>query len=250
MYLVFCSSSDESALWAYQGLKQAGVESIELVLAETLALGAQWEHRLDRAGAHLKISLPDGRTVCGSRIRGVLNRLHSPSPLSFEYAAAADKEYAQTELQAFYLSWLHGLPGVVINRPTPQGLCGAWSHASEWMLRASRAGLRIKSYRQSAHDAPDQFYRAPMPQGTMTQNVIAFDGEIFGGEVSASVARGCAVLAREANAEILAVEMYLEDDGEWTFAHANTAPDLSLGGSPLLASIARKLVGGNVAISE
>jgi hypothetical protein len=44
--------------------------------------------------------------------------------------------------------------------------------------------------------------------------------------------------------------MYLEDDGEWTFAHANTAPDLSLGGSPLLASIARKLVGGNVAISE
>ena len=59
MWLVLCSSSDPSGLWIYQGLKQLGVAPLELVLAEWLAYGAQWEHRLDGTSTHLKIVLPD-----------------------------------------------------------------------------------------------------------------------------------------------------------------------------------------------
>lgn len=80
MWLVFCSSSDPSGLWIYQGLKQLGVAPLELVLAEWLAYGAQWEHRLDATGTHLKIGLPDGRALCSSRIRGAINRLLAPLP--------------------------------------------------------------------------------------------------------------------------------------------------------------------------
>jgi len=241
MYLVLCSSYDSPALWAYEGLKQLGVAPIELVLAESLALASQWEHRLDRNGTHLKIVLADGRVICGSRVRGTINRLHAPSPRIAQQAVDSDREYAQSELQAFYLSWLNGLPGVVINRPTPVGLCGAWYHASEWASRASRAGLRITRHRQSGHDNPDQSYQRPLPHGIAKHTVIAFRGEVFGREVSRPIADACVRLASSAKAELLGVDMYLDVDGQWTFAHASTSPDLSLGGAPLLMRLAQEL---------
>src|SRR3984885_3725790 len=179
MWLVLCSSSDPSGLWAYQGLKQLGVAPLELVLAEWLAYGARWEHRLDPTSTHLKIILPDGRALCSSRIRGAINRLLAPPVAQTQRAVESDKEYAQPELQAFYLSWLNGLPGVVINRPTAVGLCGSWYHPSEWAYRASRAGLPVPTYRQTGHDAPEFSYRSLAAAGAQMLRVIAFRGELF-----------------------------------------------------------------------
>jgi len=244
MWLVLCSSSDPSGLWVYQGLKQLGVAPLELVLAEWLAYGSQWEHRLDGSGTHLKIVLPDGRTLCSSRIRGAINRLLAPSPGIAQRAVASDKEYAQAELQAFYLSWLKGLPGVVINRPTAVGLCGSWYHASEWVYRASRAGLATPVYRQTGHDAPEKCYRSLAPEGAAKLNVITFRGEVFGGQVPESTVRACAKLAHEAGTEMLGIELYAAEDGEWTFANATPSPDLSVGGMPLLQSLAQALTQG------
>lgn len=246
MYLVLCSASDPSGLWAYEGLRHLGVAPVELVLSEHLAQGARWEHRLDRRGAHIKVALPDGRVLCGSRIRGAINRLSGPPPVIAQQAAESDREYAQAELQAFYLSWLNALPGVVINRPTPVGLCGAWYHASEWALRAGRAGLTVRPYRQSAHDAPDQFYRPQAPAGTATQSFIAFGGEVFGGELYGlklpePVQEACTKLALDTKAQILGLELYLNADGRWSFAGASPSPDLRLGGLPLLQRMAQEL---------
>jgi hypothetical protein len=241
MWLILCSSSDPSGLWVYEGLKQLGVAPLELVLTEWLAYGSRWEHRLDGNGTHLKIVLADGRVLCSSRIRGAINRLLVPSPGLVQRAVAADKEYAQAELQAFYLSWLKGLPGVVINRPSAVGLCGSWYHPSEWACRASRAGLPVPTYRQSGHDAPEQCYRSPAREGAATLNVITFRGEIFGGQVPESTVNACSKLAEQAGTEMLGVELYAAEDGEWTFANATPYPDLSLGGRPLLQNLAQAL---------
>ncbi len=244
MWLVLCSSSDPSGLWIYQGLKQLGVAPLELVLAEWLAYGAQWEHRLDGAGTHLKIVLPDGRVLCSSRIRGVVNRVIAPPAAQAQRAAESDKDYAQAEIQAFYLSWLNGLPGVVINRPTAVGLCGSWYHPSEWAYRASRAGLPVAPYRQSSHDAPELGYRSLAAQGAQTLNVIAFQGQVFGGTLPESIARGCRRLAEDVQAEMLGVEFYATENGQWTFANANPCPELSTGGLPLVQHLTQVLTEG------
>jgi hypothetical protein len=246
MWLVLCSSSDASGLWVYEGLRQLGVAPLELVLAESLAYGCRWEHRLDAGGTHIKIVLPDGRVLCSSQIRGAINRLLAPPGIA-QRAVAADKDYAQAELQAFYLSWLKGLPGVVVNRPTPMGLCGSWYHPSEWNHRASRAGLSAPAYRQSAHDALEHCYRLPSPEAAAKLNVIAFQGEIFGGrapELPEPVARACARLAQDAGAEMLEIELYAAGNGDWTFANATPYPDLTLGGKPLLQRLAQALTEG------
>ncbi len=255
MYLVLCSATDASGLWAYEGLKHLGVAPLELVLAESLAQPAtRWEHRIDRSGAHIKIALPDGRVLCGSRIRGAINRLTGPSPMIAQQAADSDREYAQAELQAFYLSWLNGLPGLVLNRATPSGLCGAWHHASEWAMLAGRAGLPVRAYRQSASDAPEQFYMPRAPEGVVPYSFIAFAGEVFGGELYGvqlpePVVQACARLANDAKAQVMGTDLYLDGhgldtEGRWSFASATPSPDLRVGGMPLLRRIAEELTEG------
>jgi len=244
MYLVLCSASDFSGLWVCDGLRQLGIAPLELVLAESLACASLWEHRLQGSRTHLKITLPDGRTVCSSRIRGVINRLLAPAPGAAYRAAESDREYAQAELHAFYLSWLKGLPGRVVNPPTAVGLSGSWYHASEWVSRASRAGLTVRPYRQSSHDAPEDSFRPLAPEGAARLSLITFGGQLFGGSVSAAIGCACARLAREAQAELLGVELYREGAGAWIFAGATPQPDLSIGGTPLLQCLARELTQG------
>lgn len=249
MWLILSSSSDPSGIWARQGLRHLGLIPLEFVTAENLASRCQWEHRLGSGGTHLQFALADGRVFTSSAVRGVLNRLYAPSPLALERAAASDRDYAQAELLAFYLSWLNGLPGVVINRPTPAGLSGPWLHPSEWMLRASRAGLRTPVYRQGSRGAADpgnnSFCRSSAANRITTQSVIAFAGEIFGGMVPASIAQACGRLVEEAGAAMLGIDLYADEHGRWTFAAATPTPDLRCGGMPLLRRLAQVLVLGD-----
>ncbi len=244
MWLVLCSSSDASGLWVYEGLRQLGVGPIELVVSERLAFGSRWEHRLQGSATQFRVTLPDGRVLCSSRIQGVINRLLTPAPGIEQQAAISDREYAQAELQAFYLSWLQGLPGVVINRPGAIGLCGPWYHSSEWVCHASRAGLKAPVYRQNSHDTAERGYASLAPERATTINLIAFRGEVYGARVPETVARACSRLAQEARTELLGIELYASQDGEWMFASATPCPALAVGGAPLLHSLAEALTQG------
>jgi len=241
MWLVLCSSADTAALWAYQGLKQLGLGPLELVTAEHLASASRWEHRLRGLKTEVSITLADGRVIDGSQVRGVLNRMHAPSELTTQRAVASDKSYAQSETQAFYLSWLHGLPGVVINRPTPYGLSGAWLHPSEWTMRACLVGLRTLVYRQSARDLPNQNYPTFAPQSPNAKSIIALQGKVFGHEVPDAVAQACGRLAADAGAAMLGVDLNLDHHGQWRFASATPSPELRHGGMPLLHHMAQIL---------
>lgn len=246
MWLVLCSASDPSGLWAYHGLRQLGVAPLELLTAESLADGSRWEHRLDGNGTHLKVTLPDGRVLCSSQIRGALNRLLGPSPEALQRAVPSDRDYAQAELFAFYLSWLKGLPGEVINRPTSVGLSGPWYHRSEWAHRAARAGFPTPIYRLTGRDAPDQGYRSLAPDGASILSLITLRGQVFGGLVPDSIERSCARLAEEAGTDMLGIELYSNGNYKWTFANATASPDLTRGGMPLLRRLAQILTEGAI----
>jgi len=243
MWIVLCSATDTSALWAYQGLRQLGIAPLELVTAEALSTATHWEHSLN-GGAHVTIRLADGRTICSSNIRGVLNRLSGPAPELLQRAVEADREYVQAEMYAFYLSWVHSLPGVVINRPTPLGLSGPWHHPSEWVYRASRAGLPTPPYRLSGRDSLDEAFGTLAPKGATTLTLITLCGRVYGGFVPDSTARGCASLAESAGTDVLGISLFLNSDARWTFAGAMPLPDLTVGGEPLLRALSSKLIEG------
>lgn len=234
MWTILCASHDHAAIWAWDGLRSRGLKPVELVTAECLAFSPAWDHRVGSDGAHVKIALQDGRVVCSSQICGVLNRLTAPSPDLIAHAIPTDSEYATCELQAFYLSWLNSLSGVVINRPSPLGLSGGWRHTSEWAIRAARAGLRVASYRQSARDAADRGYFPLTPEGVTPATVIVLRDKVFGAVMPEAINAACIRMARAENVEMFGIDLYQGAEGEWMFGYATPTPNLLIGGEPLL----------------
>jgi hypothetical protein len=240
VYLVLCYEWDIPGLWAYEKLRHIGLTPIELVTAWPLALAKTWEHCLGQKGASLKISLDDGRLLDSSHIRGVLNRLTSIPQDLISHAVAEDREYASSELTAFYLSWLSSFR-CVINRPTPQGLAGAWRHRSEWALLAARAGLDAPPYRQSSASRPQDGYGSFASSEDTVTNVIVLKDELFGSPVPHQVAEACRKLATSAESDLLGIDFLDSGHGTLTFAHATPVPDLTFGGDDLIEALARTL---------
>ena len=155
MWLIFGSTADLSAIWAFEGLSARGLAPVQFVSGALLASSLTWEHRIGAGGAHVKISLADGRTIESASVRGVLNRLTWFPYEHVSLAHPADRDYACQELAGFYTSWLYAMPKPVLNRPTPLGMAGAWRHPSEWARLAGQAGLSVPIYRQDSRN-PEQ----------------------------------------------------------------------------------------------
>lgn len=259
MWLVLCSANDISAHWAYHGLKQRGLDPLEMVYAEALPFSLSWEHRVSRSGVSVSITLPDGRLIDSGSIRGVINRLIAvPSP---RMAHSPDGEYATQEFSALFLSWMYGLPGPVLNRATPQGLCGQWRHISEWVWLASKAGLPAPHYKQSSQDQINEMIteRRLFPLGTPTRTVIVVNGRVCSGDVPPLISEGCRRLSELAETSLLGIEFAIELNGEgldanWIFAGATPMPDLRYGGEELLdqlaAILAESAVEGRSAVEQ
>jgi hypothetical protein len=245
MWLVLCASTDLSAIWAYEGLKNRGLEPIWLVTTKALAYGVRWEHRVGADGACVDITLADGSRIRNIDVRGVLNRiLYMPSD-SLVLIHPSDRDYVLEELGTFFLSWLYALPGPMLNRPTPQGLSGQWRHASEWICLASRAGLPTANYRQSSHDLSQGMSVATSvaPPGTPVSTILVVDGHLAGPPAPAHIVEGCLRLGALSKTLLLGAEFTVEPGDRWTFVGATTHPDLRPGGEPFLDLLARALEG-------
>ena len=238
MYLVLCSQNDRPALWAYHKLRAAGLDSIQLVTASSLASSKSWEHRLGTVGVELKVELEDGRHLCRSEIDGVLNRLIAAPADTIAQAVAEDREYAAAESTAFYLGWLQSLRGV-INAPSPQGLCGAWRHASEWVMLGARAGLKTPTFRQTSVDLSLDGFHSLAPPDAPVRNVIVLRDQLHGAAVPQSLGEACRKLAALAATDLLGVDLFESETGELLFGHATPFPDLTLGGDELIEGLVR-----------
>jgi hypothetical protein len=243
MWLVLCASSDLSAIWAYEGLRQRGLDPVRLITTEEFDYRVHWEHRVGAAGASVNLTLADGTRIRSSDLRGMLNRIVYVPTGNLLLIRPADRDYVQEELGTFFLSWLYALPGPMLNRPSPQGLSGQWRHASEWLCLAARTGLPTATYRQSSQDLSQgaSIATSVVPPGTPVRTVLVVDGHLAGPPAPAHILEGCRRLGALAKTALLGAEFSVKAGDKWTFVGATTHPDLRPGGERLLDLLARAL---------
>jgi hypothetical protein len=247
MWLAFCDSTDQAALWAAEGLRTRGLDPLVWVSPEGLAGSRCWEHRVNRTGADIAITLADGSRLESKAVRGVLNRLVTVPYEPLRHVEPEDCEYASQELTAFFLSWLHALPCPVLNRATPQGLSGSWRHRSEWVWLSAQAGLPTPRYRQSSlSDEEVRDAKGTSPAGAVV-TVLAVGQHVVGESAPPSILNGCRRLAHLTGTPLLGIEFTADSDGAWTFSGATPQPNLRRGGDALLDALASALQGGKEA---
>jgi hypothetical protein len=235
-WLVLCDSRDRAALWAHERLSALGLAPLELVTSGDLA-GAGFEHRIDEEGASTVITLTDGRAVRSAEVRGTLNRLASAPAADLARLPPGDRDYALQELHALYLSWLHSLPGSLLNPPDHRGLCGAWRPPSQWADLGGRAGLAVR------RDVFPTGLDEDQPGAPVGEDAIVVGEHVFSRlPLTPAATAGCVRLAALAGTPILGIRF--EDAGSdraEVLAWAGPLPDLRLGGEPLVEALADAL---------
>lgn len=238
-WLILSQCDDPSARWASEGLQKRGLVPIEMVTTDMLGPAVRWDHRVGVHGASIEITLSEEKVISSHNTRGVLNRLRGiPSWRHFSRFHSDDHNYAQTELAAFFLSWLSCLPQPVLNRPTPHGFAGRERHLSEWALLTTAVGLQMPLYRQSSINCSEEVGdRQLMLEGTKLDTVLVIGQHSFG-TAPPDVRSACERLAILANTAILGVDFTSGLKGSWLFAGATPLPDLRVGGEPALDALA------------
>jgi hypothetical protein len=243
MWLVLCETHDASATWAFSALRARGLAPLEILGAQELALSDFQEHRLEGLRTTLRFRTEAGLQVDGQRLSGVINRLYTVPTGHWRQASEADRSYVQQEMFAFFLSWLHALPCPVLNRPTPQGLCGQWRQESEWAWLARQAGLPVAVYRQTSRDTIDEALgqRRLVPAGALVSTVIVVGGCVVGTPIPPDLRDGCLRLANLARTSLLGIDLVESPTRGWQFAGASPTPDLRLGGDALVDALMQEL---------
>ena len=232
MKLILCSEDDATAAWVYTTLRSLGCSDLELVTSRDLACATQWSHRITSDGCTVEIHLQDERRIDLASVDGVINRLSWPSRALIGRATCEDQDYAWTEMFAFYLSWLHTLPGKVFNRATPQGLCGSWRSTAQWMVLAGQAGFHVEPCCGS-----EMGWDRPPEEGRKLTQLVVFEGKPFGLPETREMEAACRGLFERSGTSLLGVEIYASKDSEWTFHNATPLPEMCVGGVDLLKEI-------------
>ncbi|MFF7444159.1 hypothetical protein [Streptomyces sp. NPDC008122] len=255
MWLVLCDAEDRAAQWAAAGLRERGLDPVELVDAGTLARTERSAHRIDeepgggqdrieadRTGdgaadgdrAHFALTLPDGRNLVSDAVHGVVNRLTFAPVHHLRFASPADTAYAMAEWDALVLSWLQCLAPVTVNRPSPLGLSGTLRSPAEWTVLAAAAGLAVSPLRLT-DDTGDE---PPMGRPP-TRTLVVLGDDVYGlhgGEAPDGLSPACLGLARSAGADLLGVHLEPDVHARYgaRFAGATLLPDLRIAGAPML----------------
>lgn len=243
-WAVICSPDDRSGPWAARGLRARGLDGTRLVTTDELVYSTRLTHEVSAAGVSSSIALGDGACL-GPGLRGALNRVTWVPSAHLARASPDDREYAVQELYALLTSVLHGLPGVVANRPDARGLSGPWLRTAEWAVAAGGAGLGCVGYRSTgADELPDHLLRSVIVVGS---TVVPASWPAPGPEadpqpIPQEVRRGCLRLAQAQGVLVLGVDFAVLDE-RWLVCRATPTPDLRRGGDRLLDALAATLQG-------
>lgn len=241
MILVLSNDGDECSTWLCERLAGCGCDPVLMLTSSQLAGSRDWEHRIDRSGARVAFTLPDGQRIVSGDVRGTVNRLLFPPASRLLLSLPADRSYVQQEWMAFFLSWIQALPDPVLNRPTGQSLSGEWRHRSQWTMFAVRAGLPIRPYAQDGSVVPDAWLsdRSLLALGWQPRTLLVIAGRVIG-DAPPRILDGVASLARMAATPLLGID-FAERAGEWVLAGATPQPDLRLGGESAVAALVEAL---------
>lgn len=154
-----------------------GAERVILATPTQLAAAPLWAHAVggeSRRRDRTILRLADGTVLDESRIGVVLNRLTGIEAPQLARSDPADAAYARHELWSLALSWLGGLGGRVVNRPTPRALHGPEPGHVPWLVAAARAGLRPRGLRfiADARAAGGERWPAHRPMQDALQGLV------------------------------------------------------------------------------
>lgn len=221
-------------------MRQRGLDPVRVLYSHSLLHDVAWEHRVQGDRAWTNVTLPCGTRINTLQLAGVLNRVASLPFASLAPVHPSDRLYVAHELQALFLSWLHGLAVPVLNRPTSFGLSGRLRHVSEWIWLATKAGLPNRGYRQTSREQPREWgaHVRTADAGTQLITLLVAGDCVIGPPVPTEIRAGCLRLSRLCGTALLGVEFAVGSDQRWAFAGVSTKPDLRLGGDPLLDALA------------
>lgn len=240
MILVICHEGDASAEWATHALRRRGL-SPTLMTGRDLAAITGWRHTVDPTGRTAwTVRLAGGDLLSSADVRGVLNRLTGVPWAWLRRIGGPDVDYAAREMQAFYLSWLQTLSEPILNRPTPQGLCGNMRHPSAWAALAASVGLPVRPFRQGCGDDPADVWQSTQePRGA---TLVVVGSQVIGPDALVRRYRtGCVRLSRKAGCALLGIDFAEFPVGEWRVTGASPLPDLIQFGESLADALADSL---------
>jgi hypothetical protein len=236
--IILCEVADGGALWAASELQIRGTRC-EIIFGSVLGAAPRIDHGIDAHGrSDVQITFPDGRQVSSATPSPILNRLMAAPIDRLRATGGEDFGYAMQEVYALHLSWLHSWPATIINRPTPQGLCGYFRHPSAWVALASQAGLLVSPWHQSDVDGPE------LAWGQRPVDARAFvvgDRVVLPPELPKNLAEPCSTLGLLAGSTLLGIDFARQQDGEWLFVGASPIPILQGGGAGLADALADAL---------
>jgi hypothetical protein len=237
MVMILHEPGDASASWLAERFAALG-RPADIVTSADLDTAILWDHRIDGDCASVAITLRDGRELSSAAAQPIVNRLSFVPFNAMREEAGRDFGYAVQEMFALYLSWLHAWPAPVINRPTPQGLCGNYRHPSVWTTLGRRAGLPVRPWRQSDRDAPDIAWQWAPAEATA---IALGDRVLLPPVLPQAFGDGCVALAGLADTALLGIDFARDGEGRWEMTSASPLPNLMLGGEPAAAMLAAAL---------
>jgi hypothetical protein len=160
-----------------------------------------------------------GREIPNREIRGVLTLLPFVDQRDLEHVHPEDRAYVASEMSAFLLAWLSALRCPVINRPSPECLCGPGWRVEQWLRLALRLGIPVQPIQRDSGAALDT---NPLDAGT----VVTVVGDRCFCDADPILAANAARLAGAAGVELLEVRFTGPARGD-RFVTANVCPDLS-----------------------
>lgn len=181
-----------------------------------------------RDGARLRIELPDGRTMAGEEVVGVVNRLFAPPPRSQAPVHAEDRGYVTQEWWAITVAWLGAFAGPVLNPASTSGLAGILPTPEALAVEAHRAGFRSPEVRRSSlDDAPNS--RGPSDPSRVVTALVVGNAAVTGGGApldDATTARVARVAARF-DLPLCVARLVLDPDGPPELLGLDAIPELA-----------------------
>ena len=229
--LILAHAEDNTALRMYALLrKKYAQETLRLVAAEYLAMAPHWIHQLDDRPASptplTSIILEDGCALEIDKNTVIFNRLQHAAMPHFYAADPSDHRYAEMEMYALWLSWLHSLGDQVINPPSPRFLAGAGFSRIEWIANAIQVGVPVVSFELDSRLEAHTLEQVESLSIFAAGESILFESserDLSSLEENAISATASA-LQRYSSCPILRISFSYENEA-WHFNHADPIPE-------------------------
>lgn len=161
------------------------------------------------------------RSICSSEITGVLTRLPWVFESELIHVAPNDRAYAASEMNAFLLALLDGLPCPLLNRPTSTCLSGPCWRNERWVHCAAGLGIPVCPVRREAR--PSEVWS--LQEAQHSSKTVTVVGDRCFGEADKTLAHRARRLASAAGVDLLAVH-FRAVDGEFRLLDADLWPDI------------------------